>query len=222
MTRTKNTFLALVAVLLSPLTVNAEVIVISGATNPANDGEWEISFITGNFLSLQEQLANQVWWEDSDLAELFAITLSDQMGRPNNIAGPLFAYSYNFASCQVGIWVDIAGVGVLNTFEQDCAGDFDDVSFTWAIAERVPVSEPSELVGELAIVVTGEGPGRSFADKLMLVQTYLDVPDEESACLLMGDFLNQVRAQRSKKLTEEQADQFTADAVAIMDAIGCD
>lgn len=84
------------------------------------------------------------------------------------------------------------------------------------------VPKPSELLEELGTAVTGEGPGSSFADKILLAQTYLDVPDEESACLILGDFLNQVRAQRGKKLTEEQADQFTADAMAIMDAIGCD
>jgi hypothetical protein len=75
---------------------------------------------------------------------------------------------------------------------------------------------------ELVTVVTSEGPGSSFADKIMLAQTYLSVLDEESACLMLGDFLNQVRAQRGKKLTEEQADQFSSDAAAIIAAIDCD
>jgi hypothetical protein len=56
----------------------------------------------------------------------------------------------------------------------------------------------------------------------MLAAAYLEVPDELSACLMLGDFLNQVRAQRGKKLTEEQADTFTSDAEDIIAAIGCD
>ena len=67
----------------------------------------------------------------------------------------------------------------------------------------------------------GVGPGNSLADKIMLAQTYLAVPDVQSTCAILSDFLNQVRAQRGKKLTIEIADQLTADAQAIMDAIGC-
>ena len=71
-------------------------------------------------------------------------------------------------------------------------------------------------------LATSEGPGNSLADKIMLAAAYLEVPDELSACLMLGDFLNQVRAQRGKKLTEEQADTFTSDAEDIIAAIGCD
>jgi hypothetical protein len=83
-------------------------------------------------------------------------------------------------------------------------------------------SGPAELLEELEILATGEGPGNSLADKIMLAAAYLEVPDEQSACLMLGDFLNQVRAQRGKKLTEEQADMFTSDAEDIIAAIGCD
>ena len=55
----------------------------------------------------------------------------------------------------------------------------------------------------------------------MLAQTYLAVPDVQSTCEMLNAFLNQVRAQRGKMLTLEVADQLTADAQAIMDAIGC-
>ena len=97
-------------------------------------------------------------------------------------------------------------------------GTVSSISF-----ELVPdESDPVVLLEQLETTVTGAGPGNSLANKIMLAQTYLDVPDEESACLILGDFLNQVRAQRGKKLTEEQADAFTADATAIIAAIGCD
>lgn len=84
------------------------------------------------------------------------------------------------------------------------------------------VSEPSELLEELGTAVTGVGPGKSLANKIELAQTYLAVPDVQSTCAVLNAFLNQVRAQRGKKLTDEVADQLTEDTLTIMDAIGCD
>lgn len=113
----------------------------------------------------------------------------------------------NFATCPT-----ISG-GCTSTI-----GTVSSISF-----ELVPdESDPVVLLEQLETTVTGAGPGKSFANKIMLAQTYLGSLDEESACLILGDFLNQVRAQRGKKLTEEQADAFTADATAIIAAIGCD
>jgi len=102
-------------------------------------------------------------------------------------------------------------------YVEDQLAEFDITSLHIGVA-----STPTILLEQLEATVTGAGPGDSFANKIMLAQTYLEVPDEESACEVLRAFLNQVRAQRGKKLTEEQADQFTADAVAIMNAVGCD
>lgn len=82
-------------------------------------------------------------------------------------------------------------------------------------------SVPELLLEQLSAAVTDVGPGNSLADKIMLAQTYLAVPDVQSACAILNAFLNQVRAQRGKKLTPELADQLTEDAFVIMDAIGC-
>jgi hypothetical protein len=114
-----------------------------------------------------------------------------------------------------------AGFATCPTTSGGCSGTTGTV--TAVHFELLPdVTDPEVLLEELGTIVLGEGPGNSFANKIMLAQTYLAVPDEESACLILGDFLNQVRAQRGKKLTEEQADQFTSDAGAIIAAIGCD
>jgi hypothetical protein len=77
------------------------------------------------------------------------------------------------------------------------------------------------LLAEVASLVDGAGPGKSLSNKIMLAQTYLAVPDVESACLIMTGFINQVRAQRGKKLTVDVADELTADAETIQVAIGC-
>ena len=63
------------------------------------------------------------------------------------------------------------------------------------------------LLERLDTAVTGEGSGKSLAGKIELAQTYLAVPDVESACAVLNAFLNQVSAQRDKKLSVELADR---------------
>jgi hypothetical protein len=87
---------------------------------------------------------------------------------------------------------------------------------------RISESGPAEQLAALQAKVTGSGPGASFADKIALAQTYIAVPDVQSACAVLDDFLSQVRAQRGKKITVEVADELTADAQAIMEAINCE
>ena len=81
---------------------------------------------------------------------------------------------------------------------------------------------PGTLLEDLGTAVTGVGPGNSLADKIELAQAYLAVPDVQSTCAVLNAFLNQVRAQRDKKLAPEVADQLTEDALVIMNLIGCD
>ena len=77
------------------------------------------------------------------------------------------------------------------------------------------------LFEQLEVAATGVGPGRSLADKVALAQTYLAVPDVQATCAVLTGFVNQVQAQRGKKLPPALADQLTTDAQAIMAAIGC-
>ena len=65
--------------------------------------------------------------------------------------------------------------------------------------------------------IFGDNPG-----KIELAQTYLAVPDVQSTCAMMNAFLNQVSAQRGKKLTLELADQLNEAAHAIKGAAECD
>lgn len=116
----------------------------------------------------------------------------------------------------------------------ECCGFSDPTDFTSAfslepsgdyllnVSISNPAPTPAILLEQLGTAVTGVGPGKSLADKIMLAQTYLAVPDVQSTCAILNAFQNQVRAQRGKKLAAETADQLTEDAQAIMDAIGCD
>jgi hypothetical protein len=73
----------------------------------------------------------------------------------------------------------------------------------------------------LAESLAAVGPGRSLASKIRQAQAYYDADDLQSACLMLADFANQVRAQRGKSLTDQIADKLTADATAIITIVGC-
>lgn len=47
----------------------------------------------------------------------------------------------------------------------------------------------------------GVGPGRSLRNKTELAETYLAAGDIQATCAVLGGFLNEVEAQRGKKLT---------------------
>ena len=83
------------------------------------------------------------------------------------------------------------------------------------------VGAAEALLSQLATDVAGVGPGRSLADKVALAQTYYAAPNVQATCTVLTGFVNEVRAQRGKKLTTELADELTAEAQAIMTVIGC-
>ena len=82
--------------------------------------------------------------------------------------------------------------------------------------------DAATMLGQLQAAVSGVGPGKSLADKVSLAQTYYGVPDVQATCAVLTAFSNEVRAQRGKKMTVEVADDLTAEAQAIMGAIGCE
>ncbi len=82
MTRIKSIYLAMFVVLLAPMSANAVLIEITGQGD--NDGFYEVTTATGTFAELAATLEGQVWFEDSDLALLFATAVGDALGFPNN------------------------------------------------------------------------------------------------------------------------------------------
>ena len=94
MTRTKSIYLALLAVLLSPMVANADIIEVSGTAT--SDGFWEITLVEGTFADNQALLQAQEWFGDSELALAFADALGFVSG-VNNFAsyGPLFVDIYS-------------------------------------------------------------------------------------------------------------------------------
>ncbi len=73
----------------------------------------------------------------------------------------------------------------------------------------------------LLTAVTGVGPGSSLADKITTIEGYVAANDNTDACGTLGAFVNEVKAQKGKKLTTAQAASFTAQAQAIEATLGC-
>jgi hypothetical protein len=122
---------------------------------------------------------------------------------PGNVPNPLPAYRWY--SGGTGNWNTLANVSQHH------------IGFLLLRAPSVEVQ-----LEALSTAVAGVGPGSSYADKIALAKAYYAVPDIQSACAIMTDFLNQVRAQTGKKLSVGQAAALTADAVNLMAAMGCE
>lgn len=141
-----------------------------------------------------------------------------EIGRTPNLTGtpPASVYGAFSLSAVAPAGADLARVVyAIQSFGTpgNVGGSFvDDLSFDLTT---------NALLQQLLSDVAGVGPGTSLADKITLAQTYYAVPDIQATCAMLTGFINEVRAQRGKKLTPEVADELTADAQAIMAAIGC-
>lgn len=215
--------------MVGPMAASADVVVTISGQGDA-DGTWNITTVTGTFADLAGQLDDQPWWLNRDAASAFALAVGSGLGFPNDLfvvsggafGGPFFAYeTYDvFASNDFfrGRW-----------YRSDAATAIVPVStvsgritgmWTFALASRVPTSVP-ELIENLLDAVTGEGPGGSLADKIAIVQAYVEAGDSQSACEMLKSFKNQVSAQSGKKLSEDEATQILSDAGEIRDRLGC-
>jgi hypothetical protein len=216
---TRSTFLALV-VLLSPFAANAQQIQITAVGSESG------GLIFSDFTIVYEDSSGDSLFQIDELVSFSGFTTSIpgfgvvERAVPDVLLASPDILGISSLSGGSDFWGVILSQSDIGFPVGELVG-YGPGFWTYS-AEAVGVPVPSELLEELGIAVTGVGPGRSFADKVMLAQTYLSVPDEESACLILGGFLKQVQAQRGKKLTDEQADQLTADAAAVIAAIGCD
>ena len=82
MTKTKSTWLAIVALVLSPLSAQAVLIEITDSGVEGVNGIWDVTTITGTGNDLLGILDDQVWFGNGDLAMLFATAVGDASGFP--------------------------------------------------------------------------------------------------------------------------------------------
>lgn len=154
----KRTCFTFIALLFLPLVVNADLIEISDTGT--HDGSWEITLIEGSFNSLADDLMNQPWWGDDELAFLFANALGEVMGIQNNPWGPFFAFDNTFSSEDVLINALVAGWNTeLDPAMASLVKASPTRSFVWATGAPVRVPEPG-TIGLLAMGIVGLGLAR--------------------------------------------------------------
>jgi hypothetical protein len=148
--------------------------------------------------------------------------------------------SIDDAGTLAGWFIDAGGathgfVGTVASFEQvdfpgadstfvegsNNAGVLVGNYFVGTTSHAFVTSLPGLLLQELAGAVVGVGPGRSLAGKVSQAQSYYAAGNVGAACTMLSDFINEVRAQRGKKIAAATADALIADARAIMAAMGC-
>jgi len=64
---------------------------ITDPNNSANNGLWDIDIVVGSSMDIEAILAEQVWWQDSDLAEMFMAATWDSLGYSPQLSDLLMA-----------------------------------------------------------------------------------------------------------------------------------
>src|SRR5262249_929376 len=93
-----------------------------------------------------------------------------------------------------------------------------DQDFVFKTYVAPPVNDQ---LADLLTAVTGVGPGHSLADKVELIQGFVAANDRASACGLLNAFINEVQAQRGKKLDAGEAGSLIDQASEIKTALAC-
>ena len=97
----------------------------------------------------------------------------------------------------------------------------NDLAFSIFGVLESPMTATEDLQETIAGLFLDYGTQTSFEAKLRNVLTALAAGDEAAACRALRDFINAVRAQSGKKLSEAAATALIAEATRIQGLIGC-
>ncbi len=135
---------------------------ITGTTD--SDGFWYIDTYTGTFDDAQTVLESQVWWEDEDLAEKFALALDQELGFEEASGwnfGPWFAHMLEVVGGDTEVVYArlLAVPGTNSTYVNTDIRSLPTESRRHATATRHPKPGTLSLVG-LGLVGMGLKRGR--------------------------------------------------------------
>lgn len=154
---------ALLGILLLPLSANAVIV-------DSSIGRYDVTTILTSFNAQETLLKSQVWWENVPLAEEFAALVGLSFGTPNlGIYAPFFWQTDRDTTgpC-AGIGERYAGIFWDHRAGRSspvCAASAPNGPFTFAVATRVSVPEPSTVL-MMALGLAGIG----FARKQLIAK----------------------------------------------------
>jgi subtilisin-like proprotein convertase family protein len=112
--------------------------------------------------------------------------------------------------------------GTWKLFVHDAEGVDTGSLAGWSLTITTAGEDPvEEALIELADKVATVGTGGSLAAKLGAAQALYESGDLAATCGTLQAFVNQVRAQRGKKIAAPLADALIADAEALRSQLGC-
>ena len=147
----KSTLLAIVVVMLAPMSANADLIEVSHGDYA---GTWEVTVVEGTFEAWMDELKAQVWWGDSMAAKNFAEAIQDTLGVSGLGLSPYLVRGDNgaFTAFSTGTTYHIGNPGAYGFC---CVRE--GLTYSFAMATRVP--EPGTLA-LLGLGLLGLGAAR--------------------------------------------------------------
>jgi hypothetical protein len=91
------------------------------------------------------------------------------------------------------------------------------------VTQTITVNPPpvSQELGALLQEVTGVGPGKSLAAKVMAAQAYYAASNTQATCAVLAALVNEVIAQNEKMIGQQLDAKIITDTRTIKTALGC-
>jgi hypothetical protein len=135
-------------------------------------GDFEVSTVSGPYLTLEAQLESQVWWGSFALASEFAALVNNDLGFFNSTTldvGPLFAYDDTAGLTLSRVWCEqgFCGAGIVSGYSDGTTNR----DRTYAVATRISaVPEPGTLwalgAGLVGLAATRRRHTKTIIDRI--------------------------------------------------------
>jgi hypothetical protein len=205
----------------------------SPKSNPGTTGFGAIHYDAARFLnnSGSTQCATVELTKNDLNCNVFSVAYSSF--DPANVAANYLAdpgLSTGLSDTPVGTTTSFSlNIATHTTFDvvvSEVAAGSGCASYTLRVTGTGIISaDAAQAIGDLRDLVASmdihHGITNALDSKLQNTLAALDAGDTATACLSMQEFLDLVKAQTGKKLTEDQADQLTESANNIRDQLGC-